>query len=233
MDAHLFTMPMAYGYPVHDEESFDAPYFPPAMLPESQCALPYSYSPPYMAMMDSPFLQGCTIPSTEDYTWPQMPPMPEMALYNDSVPTDAESIFSWPTPTPSNFSDSPQPISRPPSVSPAPVSVANDLHCLGRQSEDGTWRCTFPGCTSRSSFERGCDLRKHYKRHSRHLFCRHQGCPKSISGGFSSRKDRARHEARHNPTITCEWEGCTRLFSRMDNMRDHHRRVHQKQTRSR
>ncbi|EXJ82397.1 hypothetical protein A1O3_06210 [Capronia epimyces CBS 606.96] len=110
-----------------------------------------------------------------------------------------------------------------------------------------SWRCAFPGCTSRATFTRGCDLRKHYNRHSKHLFCRIEGCPQSegaataransndqpLSGGFSSKKDRARHEAKHNPGIKCEWRGtngqeCTRVFSRMDNMKDHVRRIHNK-----
>lgn len=117
------------------------------------------------------------------------------------------------------------------------------------------WRCAYPNCTSRATFIRGCDLRKHYNRHSKHLFCRIDGCPQSetaavtaaqtadphckdpsqlvLSGGFSSKKDRARHEAKHNPGIKCEWqgsdgEGCGRVFSRMDNMKDHVRRIHQK-----
>lgn len=227
-----FSMPMSYGYPVLEEENFDSLYFPPhTTMLESQHALPYTYSP-YMATMDSPILQGSTIPTTEDYTWLQVPNMPKMPLYSDSAPTDTESLFSWPTPEPSShLSESPQ-SSSPTPPADSPQAGTSDLLTLGAQLEDGSWRCTFPGCSSKSSFERGCDLRKHYKRHSRHLFCRNQGCPKSISGGFSSRKDRARHEARHNPTITCEWEGCTRLFSRMDNMRDHYKRVHQKHTRA-
>lgn len=117
------------------------------------------------------------------------------------------------------------------------------------------WRCAYPNCTSRATFIRGCDLRKHYNRHSKHLFCRVPGCPQSeaaamavaqaqdptcpdpsqliLSGGFSSKKDRARHEAKHNPGIRCEWRGpdgeeCGRLFSRMDNMKDHVRRIHNK-----
>lgn len=121
------------------------------------------------------------------------------------------------------------------------------------------WRCAYPNCTSRAVFTRGCDLRKHYNRHSKHLFCRVEGCPQSeaaciaaaqqqatqaggepsdpsrlvVSGGFSSKKDRARHEAKHNPGIKCEWRGpngeeCGRLFSRMDNMKDHVRRIHNK-----
>ncbi|EXJ81614.1 hypothetical protein A1O1_07679 [Capronia coronata CBS 617.96] len=110
-----------------------------------------------------------------------------------------------------------------------------------------SWRCAYPGCTSRATFQRGCDLRKHYNRHSKHLFCRVEGCPQSeaaaaaraqsndqpLTGGFSSKKDRARHEAKHNPGIRCEWRGpdgeeCTRVFSRMDNMKDHVRRIHNK-----
>jgi len=115
-----------------------------------------------------------------------------------------------------------------------------------------TWRCAYPGCTSRALFTRGCDLRKHFNRHSKHLFCRVEGCPQSEAyaladsnshrgsasggGGFSSKKDRARHEAKHNPGIRCEWRGpegeeCGRVFSRMDNMKDHVRRIHRKASR--
>jgi hypothetical protein len=100
------------------------------------------------------------------------------------------------------------------SVSPNPNAIAD----YGYKNTDGTWSCAWPGCTSRSRFTRACDLRKHYKRHSKTLFCRHEGCPQSTEGGFSSKKDRARHEAKHNPMITCEWENCGRLFSRVDNM---------------
>jgi len=144
-------------------------------------------------------------------------------------------------------------------------SSSSSLHAFGIavRSPDSTevqaWRCGFPSCTSRALFTRGCDLRKHYNRHSKHLFCRVGGCPQSeaacvasaqqqaiqagaepsdpsqlaITGGFSSKKDRARHEAKHNPGITCEWRGtngeeCGRMFSRMDNMKDHVRRIHNK-----
>ena len=100
------------------------------------------------------------------------------------------------------------------SVSPS----VGEMMKWGRRNQNGTWNCAYPGCTSRSSFSRGCDLRKHYKRHTKSLFCRHQGCPQATEGGFSSKKDRARHEAKHDPQIMCEWEGCNRLFSRVDNM---------------
>jgi hypothetical protein len=78
-------------------------------------------------------------------------------------------------------------------------------------------------------------LRKHFNRHQKYLFCRHEGCPQSVPrgpqsarSGFSSKKDRARHEARHNPGVLCEWEGCGRVFSRVDNMKDHVRRIHRR-----
>jgi hypothetical protein len=130
------------------------------------------------------------------------------------------------------------------------TSSTSSLHAYGIPVTDPTssqpaWRCAYPGCTSRATFTRGCDLRKHYNRHSKHLFCRVDGCPQSqaaaaarstdgtLSGGFSSKKDRARHEAKHNPGIKCEWRGgngeeCGRIFSRMDNMKDHVRRIHKK-----
>ncbi|KAK3706866.1 hypothetical protein LTR37_012545 [Vermiconidia calcicola] len=100
------------------------------------------------------------------------------------------------------------------SVSPSASVMAK----WGSRAQDGSWRCAYPGCSSRSTFNRGCDLRKHYKRHTKSLFCRHKGCPQATEGGFSSKKDRARHEAKHDPKIVCEWEGCDRLFSRVDNM---------------
>jgi hypothetical protein len=130
------------------------------------------------------------------------------------------------------------------------TSSNSSLHAYGIPVQDPSsaqpaWRCAYPGCTSRATFTRGCDLRKHYNRHSKHLFCRVDGCPQSqaasaarstdgtLSGGFSSKKDRARHEAKHNPGIKCEWKGahgeeCGRIFSRMDNMKDHVRRIHKK-----
>lgn len=95
---------------------------------------------------------------------------------------------------------------------------ATEMSKWGRRNSQGSWSCAYPGCTSKSRFNRGCDLRKHYKRHTKSLYCRHDGCPQSREGGFSSKKDRARHEAKHNPMIVCEWEGCERLFSRQDNM---------------
>lgn len=98
--------------------------------------------------------------------------------------------------------------------SPSTTEMSKWAH----RNSSGTWSCAYPGCTSQSRFRRGCDVRKHYKRHTKSFYCRHQGCPQAVEGGFSSKKDRARHEGKHNPVIVCEWEGCGRLFSRQDNM---------------
>ncbi|KAF2716622.1 hypothetical protein K431DRAFT_12588 [Polychaeton citri CBS 116435] len=108
---------------------------------------------------------------------------------------------------------------------------ATEMGRYGFRNQTGSWNCAYPGCSSRSAFTRGCDLRKHYKRHSKTLFCRVRGCPQATEGGFSSKKDRARHEAKHNPTIQCEWAECDRVFSRVDNMKDHVRRVHERERR--
>ncbi|KAF2650748.1 hypothetical protein K491DRAFT_608251 [Lophiostoma macrostomum CBS 122681] len=121
---------------------------------------------------------------------------------------------------------SPPPLSR--SLSPS----SPDLRAFGFPNKNGTWSCAYPGCTSRAVFTRGCDLRKHHKRHTKSFFCRHEGCPQSTGGGFSSKKDLARHEAKHNPGVLCDWEGCERVFSRVDNMRDHVKRIHLKASRA-
>ncbi|KAF3005132.1 hypothetical protein E8E13_010327 [Curvularia kusanoi] len=59
----------------------------------------------------------------------------------------------------------------------------------------------------------------------------HAECPQATGGGFSSKKDLARHEAKHNPGVLCDWAGCDRVFSRVDNMRDHVKRIHHKASR--
>lgn len=147
---------------------------------------------------------------------------------------------------------------------PPTNSDINEIECMDLQppspsspsSPAGSagFRCPHPSCTSTTRFARRCDLRKHTRRHYKHLFCRISGCPESENavmasarasnkriskeemsrlGRFSSAKDRARHEAKHNPQIKCQWQGddgqpCNRVFSRADNMKDHVNRVHLK-----
>ncbi|KAF2196894.1 hypothetical protein GQ43DRAFT_382261 [Delitschia confertaspora ATCC 74209] len=119
----------------------------------------------------------------------------------------------------------------PPHITRSLSPSSPDLRAYGHPNKNGTWSCAYPGCTSRAVFTRGCDLRKHHKRHTKLFFCRHESCPQSAGGGFSSKKDLARHEAKHNPGVLCDWEGCDRVFSRVDNMRDHVKRIHLKASR--
>jgi hypothetical protein len=140
---------------------------------------------------------------------------------------------------------------RSPSMSRSMSPSSPDLRNYGYANKNGTWSCAYPGCTSRAVFTRGCDLRKHHKRHTKSFFCRHEGCPQATGGGFSSKKDLARHEAKHNPGVLCDWDGCDRVFSRVDNMvcsidlientanmsnaipqRDHVKRIHLKASRN-
>ncbi|KAJ5964900.1 uncharacterized protein N7479_004776 [Penicillium vulpinum] len=163
-----------------------------------------------------------------------------------SIPRSISTARSVPAPTnhlpkstatTTSISSSPaRSFSDPDSPSPAVNSAsgsgsssnAGDLSNYGIPTGNGNWRCAHPGCSSKAVFHRGCDLRKHFNRHRKYLFCRYEGCPQSSRNGFSSKKDRARHEAKHNPGVFCEWEGCRKVFSRVDNMKDHVRRIHRK-----
>ena len=89
-----------------------------------------------------------------------------------------------------------------------------DLHEIGYQDENNEWRCKHAACVSLKSFNRACDLRKHFRGHEKNFFCQYIDCPR-FSIGFSSRKDCQRHEASHNPAIKCEAKGCDRVFSRI------------------
>jgi hypothetical protein len=99
-------------------------------------------------------------------------------------------------------------------------------------------RCPFPDCKSVTVFDSGRDFRRHYRQHFKRFFCRYPECSQSTQDlrevgtkGFATRKDRARHESKHKPTVRCPWhdpdgQQCLRVFSRVDNMRDHYRRIH-------
>ncbi|KAE8356475.1 hypothetical protein BDV28DRAFT_145176 [Aspergillus coremiiformis] len=103
-------------------------------------------------------------------------------------------------------------------------------------------KCPFPGCKSTARFTTPRDFRRHYRQHFKRFFCHYENCPQSAPDphnpskrGFATRKDRDRHEAKHKPEIRCQWrnphgEQCTRVFSRMDNMRDHVRRIHKRKS---
>ncbi|KAL8757275.1 MAG: hypothetical protein Q9199_002342 [Rusavskia elegans] len=172
------------------------------------------------------------VPIVPSQQWPpSYRPGPSNQIHGPSFPGPRPSPYAaegyskttWSSLHPDDIDESSSQFSR----SPSPGNPS-DLPNFGYPLSDGTsWKCAYPGCTSYAVFTRGCDLRKHYRRHSKTLFCRQQGCPAATEGGFSSRKDRDRHEAKHRPDIPCEWRGCDRVFSRVDNMKDHVRRIHQ------
>lgn len=125
------------------------------------------------------------------------------------APSTSHDVPSSPYSSEQHWPNAPWPILRPDDVdalsnsrsaSPNPA----DLHNFGFLLPDGkTWSCAYPNCTSQAAFIRGCDLRKHYRRHTKSLFCRHEECPQSREGGFSSRKDRERHESKVLLVLSC------------------------------
>lgn len=233
--AQVFSNPpQFYQQPqVHQQQpQFTQAHQYPGYQQPHQSSLPQQYGSQFdfQATPLSPFVTP-TVPSNYHYDTQSMTPFPQ---YTDPSAYDARLSTAGPSTAPAGYL-SPDEASRPRmsraasyasnrSYSHSDVSVRStspnlsEMQRWGFQNSDGTWSCRYPGCASKSRFNRGCDLRKHYKRHTKSLFCRVDGCPQATTGGFSSKKDRARHEAKHNPGITCEWEGCDRLFSRMDNM---------------
>lgn len=93
----------------------------------------------------------------------------------------------------------------------------DDVYRMGFPNDQGTWHCSYPGCTSQVVFERACDLRKHYKSHVKLFFCNQPECIAS-GASFASKKDLNRHTRSHRPDIQCIEPSCNRVFSRVDNM---------------
>ena len=143
-----------------------------------------------------PFAPPCQYVSWPTATYPQLEPMSSQRnqyppASTPLVPSTPYASESWPNaPWPSLHPDDVEAssdTSRPTSPNPA------DLSNFGILLPDGrSWRCAYSGCTSQARFTRGCDLRKHYRRHTKSLFCPNEDCPQSKEGGFSSKKDLVR-----------------------------------------
>ena len=124
---------------------------------------------------------------------PQLEPLsynqsPYSSVATSLSPSASYAAETWPNaPWPALHPDDAEGLSETSrSTSPNPA----DLHNFGILLNDGrSWKCAYPGCTSQARFTRGCDLRKHYRRHTKTLFCRHEDCPQHTEGGFSSNKD--------------------------------------------
>ncbi|KAF7119196.1 hypothetical protein CNMCM5793_008941 [Aspergillus hiratsukae] len=212
-DVHSFYMASPPGPSYADLDFEPAMPVPTSQAYNTTMLAPMSGSYPYGEQLTSQFPSTATAATTYHST----------DIYPASTMTHTPQRTTRTNLTPQNY---PYPDPSTPNLDP--TQHTKDLTNYGIPNADGSWRCAYPGCTSAATFHRGCDLRKHFNRHRKHLFCRHEGCPQAVAGGFSSKKDRARHEAKHNPGVVCEWRGCERVFSRVDNMKDHVRRIHKR-----
>ena len=130
-----------------------------------------------------------------DYSQMQYPPMTAPTVPSSHYTAEPWPNAPWPSLHPDDV-EAPSDVSR--STSPNPA----DLHNFGVLLPDGrSWRCAYSGCTSEARFTRGCDLRKHYRRHAKSLFCRDKKCPQSKEGGFSSNKDRVSTVCYSSPPV--------------------------------
>lgn len=225
---HVYPSGHEYAQPVVSSPYPQQSYWTSQALPMPQTHATYSSYPPITAMNSTHSLA------------PDSRYMPQTIVNRSARSHSASSSLGVPS---SRGGERSPPSSDCRSLSPIP----SDLRAYGFPNKNGTWSCAYPGCTSRAVFTRGCDLRKHHKRHTKSFFCRHESCPQATGGGFSSKKDLARHEAKHNPGVLCDWDGCDRVFSRVDNMvslhstkrqtklmipqRDHVKRIHLKASR--
>lgn len=217
-------------YPQHHQQQMQ-------QQPQYQQSSQYQLSQPHVyEATTTPDMVTPTVPSNHPYDTQVVtpfPPYPEAVSFSPRVtsagPSSAATGYlspSEPEPTrssrstsvASNNSSETQSYSRSDASARSISPSLSEMQQWGFQNEGGRWTCKYPGCSSKVLFTRGCDLRKHYRRHAKTLFCRIEGCPQATMGGFSSKKDRARHEAKHNPGVVCSWEGCGRVFSRVDNM---------------
>ncbi|KAF1946413.1 C2H2 type zinc finger domain-containing protein [Clathrospora elynae] len=206
--------------PSHDYQPvMDSPYPPHALWPSHSASIPL----PQVSSYSYPSFTGITSASTLSHDTSMLSHAFGATRPSRSHSASSSAGMNLPSNIPSERS--------PPALSRSLSPTSPDLRSYGIPNNNGTWSCAFPGCTSRAVFTRGCDLRKHHKRHTKSFFCRHSDCPQSTGGGFSSKKDLARHEAKHNPGVLCDWDNCDRVFSRVDNMRDHVKRIHLKTSR--
>jgi hypothetical protein len=146
----------------------------PTTLPSNG---PIYTQPHYRPVMNSPYpphspwsSQPMQMPPVSSYSYPPFTSMtagPVMALDTQLLPHN----FAGPRQSRSHSASSSAmglPSSAPPSERTPPRSLSPsspDLRAYGFPNKNGTWSCAYPGCTSRAVFTRGCDLRKHHKRH--------------------------------------------------------------------
>ncbi|KAE8377390.1 hypothetical protein BDV26DRAFT_304956 [Aspergillus bertholletiae] len=203
-------------------------------------------APPIPWRIDSPSLEDPTtasIPWTADTSGPKG--FPELQIQSPPGPPLLDSPLS---PTTPSFPRTPGMPTVPPSHEERNISRPGSNSrwkdsppelLLDHPTSPSHAECPVAGYNKPTvRFAPPQDFRRRDRQHVKRFFCRYKNClqsepdsPSFKKRGFTTRKDRDRHEARHKPEIRCQWrneqgEQCTRLFSRMDNMRDHVRRIH-------
>ena len=172
--------PTASGY---QQQQWETGLYP-GMASSSSQGQPQAFAPPcqYVSWPTTAFPNLEPMGSTRGQYPSIAPPLVPSTPYT----SDPWPNAPWPSLHPDDVEASSD-TSR--STSPNPADLSN----FGILLPDGrSWRCAYSGCTSNARFTRGCDLRKHYRRHTKSLFCRHEDCPQSKEGGFSSKKDLVR-----------------------------------------
>ncbi|KAK4446529.1 hypothetical protein QBC34DRAFT_148794 [Podospora aff. communis PSN243] len=112
-----------------------------------------------------------------------------------------------------------------------PSNTANDQFFCGWVYEDGE-RC-LAGFSGTPGFPRECDLTKHYRNHTKPVFCLVACC----SCRFAENKDMYRHMRTKHPTeakeqgisgnqVYCSEVGCLYKTNRPDNLKRHREKMH-------
>ena len=110
-------------------------------------------------------------PTTRSHSQAMGHLFPESAAHRTTRPSRATSLTSVSSARSheTDISRTTLPTSQPAAgLDPPAQPSTSEMGKWGVQNTNGTWSCAYPTCTSRSTFSRGCDLRKHYK-YVRHL----------------------------------------------------------------
>jgi hypothetical protein len=193
---------------------------PPTTLPSNGGAI-FAYPHDYRQVIDSPYpshvpwssqSSPMALPQVTAYSYPSytsMAPAPSLAPetsllphgYGGSRPSRSHSASSS---VGLGLSSNAPSERSPPSLSRSLSPTSPDLRAYGFPNKNGTWNCSYPGCTSRAVFTRGCDLRKHHKRHTKSFFCRHMVTQIVHSLKVEvSRVRRILHDTKRNTTLEC------------------------------
>ncbi|KAK2010854.1 hypothetical protein LZ32DRAFT_680571 [Colletotrichum eremochloae] len=211
-------------------------------FPNIDSTLDYTFDPQFIPFPPGDALDSFLYPYSFPTFQPSMPLMDTSCTPNldtsyntlnaTSVAPSPPSAFSPASTESLDFASSPSSGVASPGSSPRETESENwgpaDLHQMGYLDVSGNWRCRYSGCCSSRVFLRACDLRKHFRGHAKYFFCTEEKCQQA-GVGFATRKDFQRHMGSHKPAVRCLHPDCDRIFSRKDNMREHYKKIHQRQ----